>query len=152
MENTAERKQEIVENCKNHLNERLAGVQDEMRGLRKAAGVNANDNMSESYESTSQEMLNEMSDRQSHFDFLEESAAMFNRVNFSSSTDTVTPGALVVTDKLTFLVGVGGEFKSGDQEIQGISTSTPIYAAMENKKVGDSITYNARTYTIKDIS
>jgi|GEM_PF-1320900 transcription elongation GreA/GreB family factor len=152
MINTAERKKKIVENCKNHLNKRLAGVQDERRLLRKAAGVNADDNMSESYDSTSQGTLNEMSDLQSHFEFLEESAAMFNRVNFSSRIDTVTSGALVVTDKVTFLIGVSGEFKSDDQEIQGISTASPIFAAMENKKVGDSFTLNVRTYTIEEIS
>jgi transcription elongation GreA/GreB family factor len=108
--------------------------------------------MSESYDSTSQGTLNEMSDLQSHFEFLEESAAMFNRVNFSSRIDTVTSGALVVTDKVTFLIGVSGEFKSDDQEIQGISTASPIFAAMENKKVGDSFTLNVRTYTIEEIS
>lgn len=151
MKHTPEIKQTIVENCKNHLNERLAGVQEERRRLRKAASVNADDNMSEAYESTSQETLNEMSDLKSHLEFLEESAALFNRIDFFRKSDAVAAGALVVTDKLTFLVGVGGEFKSGNQDIQGISTTSPIYAAMANKKAGASFTLNARTYTIQEV-
>ncbi len=145
-------KQKIVAACKQNLNDKLDTSQDDMRRLREAAGRNADDNQSETYESNQQEMLNEMRDMQDHFDFLEESAALFNRIDFQSSFDQVTPGALVVTDKMTFLVGISGDFESDGQKIKGISTSAPIFEAMKDKKAGDEVTVNGNTFKIKKVA
>ena len=145
-------KQKIVAACKQNLNGKLDIAQDDMRRLREAAGRNADDNQAETYESTQQEMLNEMRDMQEHFDFLEESAALFNRVDFQSSFTEVQPGALVVTDKMTFLVGISGDFESDGQTIKGISTSAPIYEAMKDKKAGDQVTVNGNTFQIKEVA
>lgn len=145
-------KQKIVAACKQNLNGKLDIAQDDMRRLREAAGRNADDNQAETYESTQQEMLNEMRDMQEHFDFLEESAALFNRVDFQSSFTEVQPGALVVTDKMTFLVGISGDFESDGQTIKGISTSAPIYEAMKDKKAGDQVTVNGNAFKIKEVA
>lgn len=145
-------KQKVVAACKQNLNGKLDIAQDDMRRLREAAGRNADDNQAETYESTQQEMLNEMRDMQEHFDFLEESAALFNRVDFQSSFTEVQPGALVVTDKMTFLVGISGDFESDGQTIKGISTSAPIYEAMKDKKAGDQVTVNGNTFQIKEVA
>lgn len=145
-------KQKIVTACKKNLNEKLDTTQDDMRRLREAAGRNADDNQSETYESNQQEMLNEMQDMQEHFDFLEESAALFNRLDFQSPLDQVQPGALVVTDKLTFLVGISGDFDFDGNTIKGISASAPIYEAMKDKKAGDEVKVNGNTFKIKEVA
>ncbi|GHB66919.1 hypothetical protein [Persicitalea jodogahamensis] len=145
-------KQKIVAACKKNLNDKLDTAQDDMRRLREAAGRNADDNQAETYESNQQEMLNEMRDMQDHFDFLEESAALFNRVDFSSDYDQVKSGALVVTDKLTFLVGISGDFDYDGKTIKGISTSAPIYDAMKDKKAGDEVKVNGNTFKIKEVA
>jgi transcription elongation GreA/GreB family factor len=145
-------KQKIVAACKQNLNAKLDTAQDDMRRLREAAGRNADDNQSETYESNQQEMLNEMQDMQDHFDFLEESAALFNRIDFQSSFEQVKPGALVVTDKMTFLVGISGDFESDGQKIKGISSSAPIFEAMKDKKAGDEVTVNGNTFKIKKVA
>jgi len=145
-------KQKIVTACKKRLNEKLDTSQDDMRRLREAAGRNADDNQSETYESNQQEMLNEMRDMQEHFDFLEESAALFNRLDFQSPFEQVQPGALVVTDKMTFLVGISGDFEYDGQTIKGISASAPIYDAMKDKKVGDEVMVNGNLFKIEAVS
>ncbi len=145
-------KQKIVTACKKRLNEKLDTAQDDMRRLREAAGRNADDNQSETYESNQQEMLNEMRDMQEHFDFLEESAALFNRIDFQSPLDQIKSGALVVTDKLTFLVGVSGDFEYDGKTIKGISTSAPIFEAMKEKKAGDKVEVNGNTFNIKEVA
>jgi transcription elongation GreA/GreB family factor len=145
-------KQKIVAACKQNLNDKLDTAQEDMRRLREAAGRNADDNQSETYESNQQEMLNEMRDMQDHFDFLEESAALFNRIDFQSSFDRVKPGALVVTDKMIFLVGISGDFESDGQKIKGISASAPIFDVMKDKKAGDEVTVNGNTFKIKRVA
>ena len=89
---------------------------------------------------------------QEHFDFLEESAALFNRLDFQSTFEGVQPGALVVTDKMTFLVGLSGDFESDGQIIKGISSSAPIYEAMRDKKAGDKVTINGNSFKIKEVA
>jgi len=145
-------KQKIVTACKKRLNEKLDISQDDMRRLREAAGRNADDNQSETYESNQQEMLNEMRDMQEHFDFLEESAALFNRLDFQSPFEQVQPGALVVTDKMTFLVGISGDFEYDGHTIKGISASAPIYDAMKDKKAGDEVMVNGNLFKIEAVS
>lgn len=134
------------------MNSKLDTAQDDMRRLRESAGRNADDNMSETYESNQQEMLNEMRDMQEHFDFLEESAALFNRVDYISDFEKVQSGALVTTDKMTFLVGVSGDFDYEGKTIKGISTSAPIYDAMKGKKANDKVELNGNTFEIKSVA
>ncbi|GAB2766396.1 hypothetical protein GCM10027275_05260 [Rhabdobacter roseus] len=146
-----ERKPQIVEACKARLNDSLAVIQEDLRRLRDAAAHNADENMSESYDSNQQEMLNDISDLESHLNFLEESAALFNRIDFSNGHETVQPGAVVLTDRLQFLVGVSGEFESDGEKFQGISASAPIYAEMKGKQAGDTFSMNDIKYKIKEV-
>ena len=66
--------------------------------------------------------------------------------------DTVEHGSAVVTDRQCFLLSIGaGKFSVGREVWFAISAQTPIYAAIKGKRVGDSITFNGLTQTIKEI-
>lgn len=66
--------------------------------------------------------------------------------------DMVEHGACVVTDRQRFLLSIGaGKFMIGNEVWFAISAQTPIYAALKGKTVGDDITFNGLTQTIKDI-
>lgn len=67
--------------------------------------------------------------------------------------DRVAPGALVETDKRTFLISASIEsFDFNGKEYFGLSVHTPIYNLMKGLKKGGSITYNETSYRILDIS
>lgn len=64
----------------------------------------------------------------------------------------VEPGAIVMTDKLNFYISIPiDKIDIEGSSFIGISTKAPIYTAMENKKKGDSFTYNDNNYTIVDL-
>ena len=74
--------------------------------------------------------------------------------------ESAEQGAVVVTDRQNFFLGVGvGKFlvpykaaESVRQEVFfAISAQTPIYMALKGKKVGDTLTFNGVTQTIKEI-
>ena len=73
--------------------------------------------------------------------------------------DHAAHGALVVTDKQRFFLSIGaGKFVVNDSESPtgmqywfAISAQTPIYAALKDKKVGDSFIMNGIVQTIKEI-
>ena len=66
--------------------------------------------------------------------------------------DSVEHGAVVVTDRQNFLLSIGaGKFMVGNKVFFAISAQTPIYIALKGKKVGDTITINGQTQTIKEV-
>jgi hypothetical protein len=74
--------------------------------------------------------------------------------NLSVSTDfkTVEPGAVVVTDSMTFYICVSIEdFEVDGKQLFGMSTKAPLYLAMQGMKKGDSFKYNEKSYTIQDL-
>ena len=66
--------------------------------------------------------------------------------------DSVSLGAIVVTNHNTFFISASLEqFSVDGSKYLGISTKSPLYFAMEGKKIGDSFEYKDKRYTIKDI-
>lgn len=74
--------------------------------------------------------------------------------------DTAEHGAVVITDKQKFFLSAGiGKFMVPFQQTPNqtqetyfaISAQVPIYVALKGKKIGDSITVNGITQTLKEI-
>ncbi len=85
-------------------------------------------------------------------DFAKQEMAFLNNLDPSKASDTVEPGAVVVTNKLTFYICVSIEkFEVEGDELFGISFKAPIYANMVGLKKGDKFKYNETEYEILDI-
>lgn len=66
--------------------------------------------------------------------------------------DTVGHGACVMADRQNFFLSIGaGKFMVGHEVWFAISAQTPIYAALKNKRIGDTIVFNGQSQTIKEI-
>ena len=68
--------------------------------------------------------------------------------------DVVSHGSAVVTDHQRFLLSIGaGKFTvaSPTEVWFAVSAQTPIFAALKGKRVGDTITVNGLTQTIREI-
>ena len=66
--------------------------------------------------------------------------------------DVANHGAVVLTDKQCFFLSIGaGKFMVGPRPYFAISAQTPIYRALLGRRVGESITFNGLTQTIKEI-
>lgn len=66
--------------------------------------------------------------------------------------DRVEHGACVCTDRQRFLLSIGaGKFMLGNEVWFAISAQTPIYAALKERQVGDTIVFNGQRQTITDI-
>ena len=66
--------------------------------------------------------------------------------------DVAEHGACVITDHQKFLLSIGaGKFNVGKEVWFAISAQTPIYAALKGKRVGESITFNGLTQSIREV-
>lgn len=73
-------------------------------------------------------------------------------LNPAVASNKVEPGAVVMTKKLNFYISIPTDKIEIDGEtFIGISTKAPIYTEMQNKKEGESFTFNETTYTISAI-
>lgn len=72
--------------------------------------------------------------------------------NPSKMSDEVEVGAVVMTDKINFLIAVSVEnFDVEGKTFIGISTKAPIYKAMAEKKTGETFSFNGNDYKILDV-
>ena len=70
-----------------------------------------------------------------------------------SKYETVQAGALVQTDSLWFLVGLSlGSFEEGTMKLEFVSTGSPAFDSLLDKKVKDSFTLGKTNYKIKAIA
>jgi len=84
--------------------------------------------------------------------FAQEELVYLNSIDVTGECTHVEPGSVVVTDQLTFFIGVSSEKVEVDGEIFfGISTKAPIYASMKGLKEGSSFQFNETKYVIEDV-
>jgi transcription elongation GreA/GreB family factor len=84
--------------------------------------------------------------------FAQEEMTYLKTLEAAKESNVVEPGAVVVTDKMTFFVGVSGERAEIEkEEVFAISTKAPIYATMMGLKKGNSFQFNESSYAIEDI-
>lgn len=84
--------------------------------------------------------------------FAQEELVYLNSINVTGESSVVEPGAVVITDQITFFIGVSSEKIEVDgEEIIGISTKAPIYAKMIGLKKGSPFQFNETKYLIEDL-
>lgn len=84
--------------------------------------------------------------------FVQMEMGYLKSLNPGKVNEKVEPGAVVVTNQRTFFIAVSTEKVEIDgQEVFGISTKAPIYAAMEGLKKSDTFSFNGVHYTIEDV-
>jgi hypothetical protein len=85
-------------------------------------------------------------------DFAQREMELLKNLNPNKENTVVEPGAVVVTDKLTFYICVSIEkFEVQGHPLFGISTKAPIYESMRGLEKGASFSFNETKYQIKDV-
>ena len=80
-----------------------------------------------------------------------EKVAALEVIDFSPKTH-VERGAVVNLDGRYFVIAVSTDkFTCQGHEMMGISTQAPIYAALEGKKAGDTVSFNRRKMKIIEV-
>ena len=84
--------------------------------------------------------------------FAQQELFFLNSLNAETESTVVEPGAVVVTEEISFFIGVSSEkVEVSGEEFFGISTKAPIYANMKGLEKGSKFQYNETKYMIKDI-
>ena len=85
-------------------------------------------------------------------DFAKREMEFLKTLDAEKENSIVEPGALVVTNKLTFYISVSiEEITVEGKSIFGISTKAPIYAVMRGLETGATFKFNETEYLINKI-
>lgn len=110
---------------------------------------NATDSQSENRKAGKIDVLNAL---RQELIFAQKELHYLNSLNVENKCGEVEPGAVVVTETITFFIGVSSEKVEVDgQNFFGISTNAPIYASMKGLKKGDKFQFNETEYLVKDV-
>lgn len=98
---------------------------------------------------SSEEMLEVMGQE---LRFARSEMEILRSIDPGNPADHVERGAVVVTDKRTFFIGVSSEeIEIDGVKIFGMSEKAPLYAQMKGLKTGDSFQFNGTKYQIEAI-
>jgi len=134
------RQNELIDNYTNEINE----LEEEMNS-RNHSPSQTDHNLAAERQGMHQAMKKEL-------DFLKYEMQILRNLDLEKTYDTVSPGAVLVTDKRTFFVSVSiEEVEVGDQKVFGLSTEAPIYSKMKDRAKGDTFEMNGITYKVLDV-
>jgi transcription elongation GreA/GreB family factor len=145
---------------KKRILEESTNIQRELRDdLRQASqerlqstDQNDDDDFTDRYESTREEVLDEIGQVAPQTDAAEYQLQLLNRIDTDTLHDQVTIGSVVLTDSQQFFVSTSlPKFRVDGQEYIGVSTESPVYQAMKGKKKGDTFALNGVKYHIEDV-
>jgi len=84
--------------------------------------------------------------------FVRAELEVLRSIDPGNAADHVERGAVVVTDKRTFFIGVSTEdIEIDGVKIFGMSEKAPLYSHMKGLKAGDTFQFNATKYQIEAI-
>ncbi len=116
------------------------------------ADVSANDQSASQSEERTAGDMELLRNYEKELNFSRMEMTSLQSLNPAVAHTKVEPGAIVVTNQLNFYISIPMEKIEIDGEtFIGISVKAPIYAAMQDKKKGDTFSFNETKYTILDL-
>lgn len=147
-----ELKNALLDHCIDYINERIntaeSALEDNRAGLEIDSKSSAGDKFETSREMIQQEVIrNEL--------LLAEARAMeaaLSRINIDSSFTTVQNGSLAITNHGSFFFAIAvGKVEVNKKDYFIISISSPLGQAFKDKRAGDKVVFNGKTYQIKEV-
>lgn len=145
-------KTKLKQHCIAVIEQRVANSQHAMQGAQDAANEEEKSSAGDKYE-TARAMSHLQKDM--HAKQLEanrQDLAAVAAINCEILYDAVHPGSVVICEDASFFIAAGlGKISFEGKELYLLSPQAPVAALLFNKKKGDSILFNNRTFLISDL-
>lgn len=145
-------KSALLENCKNYVKERIntaeLALADNRAGLEDDSKSSAGDKYETSREIVQQEVIrNEL--------LLTEARSMeviLSKINIDQNFSSIQNGSLAITNHGSFFFAIAiGKVKINNKDYFVISIGSPLGQAFRDKKAGEKVVFNGKTYQIKEV-
>ncbi|WMI67309.1 hypothetical protein [Mangrovimonas sp. YM274] len=144
-------KHELLSACLEHVNKRIVSYKNEIE-LIKEAIESYDKSGDEDDDSGSGKLFDDLEKNGQHLADASKALDTLKLINPNLKHDSAVLGSLVTTNSATFYLAVSiGKIELNSKPYLVISLNSPIGMLLKNKTIGDAITFNSTTYTIKGI-
>ena len=135
-----------MESRLNHIKKRIASIQDSLNSETKSSAGDKHE--------TGRAMLHlEREKSGTQLAAVQKLQKTLSKINISSPSTTSRLGSLVETSQGIYFLSISiGEISIDNKSYFAIATNTPIGKLLLGKKVGDSYTFNGKSFKIEKIS
>lgn len=143
-------KEKILEACINKQEELIYSFEERVKVSK--ADAYENDHSASQTESRTAGKVELLKTFEKELGFVKVEMDYLKSLKPEKQNSVVEPGAVVVTNKMTFFIAVSSEKIEVDgQVIFGMSAKAPIYSAMKGLTKGSSFAFNGIEYEILDV-
>jgi transcription elongation GreA/GreB family factor len=146
-------KQLLYQLCLDFITSRINTAQEALKQAQEASNDDTKSSAGDKFE-TGREMAQQDINRNKQL-LLDAKQQENNLVSLKDvpSSPNVRSGSLVLTDQGNFYLSISaGQLQVGNESYFAISSASPIGKLLIGKKVNDQLTFNGKTYLIKEIS
>lgn len=135
------------------LQQKIATLNKELEAVREAANSETKSSMGDKYETGREMMMQERNRLGGQLEVFADQLAAFNSIKLDKKYSKVSYGSMVQTSEVIFFLSTAtGPLKIDGHSVFAISGEAPIAKTMIGKQVGDTFSFNNKSFTIKEIA
>ena len=142
-------KQELYNQCKNKVQERLNSVKRTILGLEESLQSETKSSAGDKHETGRAMVQLEREKAGAQLAEIQKLQEVMSKIDPSKTTQTICLGSVVVTNKANYFMAVSsGELRVEDKTFYAISPNSPIGQMLLSKHVEDSVTFRGEPMEI----
>lgn len=138
--------------CLNLVAEKLKSTKEEMNLTKEASFEETKSSAGDKFE-TGREMMQQEADKFARqIEELNKIYRLIDSLNLNKTSEKIEAGSIVKTNQNVFFISASlGMVEFEGEKLMLISAISPIASALLNKKAGDQLTFNGRTYIVEEV-
>ncbi|WP_319946478.1 GreA/GreB family elongation factor [Mangrovimonas aestuarii] len=142
-------KQELYDQCKNKVQERLNSVLRTISGLEESLQSETKSSAGDKHETGRAMVQLEREKAGVQLSEIQKLQEVLSKIDTSKTTQAICLGSVVVTNKANYFVAVSsGELYVGGKTFYAISPNSPIGQLLLSKSVGDSVAFRGESMEV----
>ncbi len=145
-------KQELLRLCHHFIEARISNCESAMEAANTAINEDTKSSAGDKYETSREMMTQEIKNNSAQLAEAIKQKQLLSQISIDKKLDTVQVGSLVETNHGQFFIAISaGSLKLNNETYLAISPSSPLARLLIDKKMGDSVAFNAKKYSIETI-
>ncbi|TVZ56352.1 transcription elongation GreA/GreB family factor [Lutibacter sp. Hel_I_33_5] len=146
-------KQELFNQCKNYVNQRLKTVEKIISDNQKALGSETKSSAGDKHETGRAMLQLEMEKAGQQLMGIQQMKEVLVRIDFSKTSKNIRLGSIVKTNKVNYFLSIScGQLTVENETYFAISSASPIGKLLLGKELNDVFVFNGNTIKIEGIS
>ncbi|MDC6365237.1 MULTISPECIES: 3-oxoacyl-ACP synthase [Flavobacteriaceae] len=145
-------KEELLQHCWMHLEERSETIQKQMKGLQDSLNSETKSSAGDKHETGRAMVQLEQEKLGQQLLEVEKTRAILQRIDITKSSNRISLGSLVKTNTASYFISIScGAFQKANTTIYCVSAKAPIAQLLMGKAAGEEFHFNGKHFTILEV-